>query len=114
MVPPEIQKVLVTGIPKKNEEYGACIELGPQAVLRYFWEIISQVKDKSLGDADISDLDKLPKNKIKELGGEDYTQKAKKNTGKIKSDLYWDKEGNVYSVPKKGGVPQWIDWIPRD
>ncbi len=46
LVPPEIQKVLVTGIPKKDEEYGACIELGPQAVSRYFWEIINQVKEK--------------------------------------------------------------------
>ena len=70
--------------------------------------------DEDLGDANIKDLDKLPKNKIMELGGEDYTQGIKRNTGKSKSDLYWDKEGNVYSVPKKGGAPQWIDWIPRD
>ncbi len=47
LVPPEIQKVLVTGIPKKDEEYGACIELGPQAVSRYFWETINQAKKDS-------------------------------------------------------------------
>ena len=68
---------------------------------------------KDLGDADIKDLDRLPKSKIKELGGEDYTQGAKRNTGKSKSDLYWDKEGNVYTVPKNGGPPQWVDWLPR-
>ena len=68
---------------------------------------------KDLGDADVKDLDRLPKNKIKELGGEDYTQGAKRNTGKSKSDLYWDKAGNVYTVPKNGGPPQWVDWLPR-
>ena len=67
-----------------------------------------------LGDADISDLDPLPKNKIDELGGEDYTQALKRESGKSKSDLYWDEEGNVYAVPKKGGPPQWVDFIPRN
>ena len=101
LVPPEIQKVLVTGIPKKDEEYGACIELGPQAVSRYFWEIISQVKDKSLGDADISDLDKLPKNKIKELGGEDYTQKAKKILERVNPIYIGIKKGMYTQFLKK-------------
>ena len=71
-------------------------------------------KLKNLGDADIKDLDKLPKNRIKDLGGEDYTQGAKRKTGKSRSDLYWDKEGNVYSVTQKGSPPQFIDWIPRE
>lgn len=60
-----------------------------------------------------NDLDKLPDDKIDEAGGEDYTQKTKRGSGKSKSDLYWDKEGNIYSVPKKGGPPQWVGYIPR-
>ncbi len=48
LVPPEIQKVLVTGIPKKDEEYGACIELGPQAVSRLFNQIVQEIKNNNL------------------------------------------------------------------
>lgn len=48
----------------------------------------------------------LPKEKIKEMGGEDYTAPLKKQTGKSKSNLYWDPStGRVYSVPNSGGQP---------
>lgn len=58
-------------------------------------------------------IDKLPNEVIDELGGEDFTQGTKRGSGKSKSDLYWDKDGNIYSVPKKGGPPQWVDFFPR-
>ncbi len=67
----------------------------------------------SLGDAQVKDLKPLPKNKIEELGGEDYTQPTKKDGGKSKSDLYWNpKTGDVYTIPKAGGPPQYIDTLP--
>ena len=70
-------------------------------------------KTKNLGDAKVKDLKRIPKNKIKELGGEDYTQPTKRDGGKSRSDLYWNpKTGDVYSVPKGGGIPQWVDNIP--
>ncbi len=41
---------------------------------------------------------------INEKGGEERTRELKKDTGKSKSDLYWNpKTGDVYSVPKHGG-----------
>lgn len=57
----------------------------------------------------------MPKDKIDELGGEDFTREVKKQTGKSKSDLYWNpKTGEVYSVPKKGGEPEHVaDVEPR-
>jgi len=70
-------------------------------------------KAEDLGDADIKDLDKLPQDVIRENGGEDFTQELKKESGKSKSDLYWDKEGKIFAVPKNGGPPQWVGWIPR-
>lgn len=66
-------------------------------------------KVKDLSDANINDLDRLPQDVIDKNGGEDFTQELKKEGGKSKSDLYWDKEGNIYTVPKKGGPPQWMD-----
>jgi|GEM_PF-4419477 hypothetical protein len=40
--------------------------------------------------------------------------RRKKEGGKSQSDLYWDKDGNVYSIPKNGSSPpQIVDWIPR-
>lgn len=57
----------------------------------------------------------LPKEKIKEMGGEDYTAPLKKQTGKSKSNLYWDPStGRVYSVPNSGGQPQWVDNVDPD
>ena len=74
-----------------------------------------QPKDKAdqLGDADFKDLDKLPQDVINENGGEDFTQELKKEGGKSKSNLYWDKDGNIYTVPNNGGAPQWVGWLPR-
>ena len=45
-------------------------------------------KAPNMGDALIKDLQKLPKNKIKELGGESATSKMKKFTGGSKANLY--------------------------
>ena len=60
-------------------------------------------------------LKRLPKEKIDELGGEEYTREVKKQTGKSKADLYWDsKTGNVYSIPKHGGEPEWVDKVDID
>jgi len=61
----------------------------------------------------VKDLKRLPNDKVKELGGEEYTQPAKANTGKSKADLYWNpKTGDVYSIPKGGGPPEHVDTIP--
>ena len=58
-------------------------------------------KTKNLGDAKVKDLKRIPKNKIKELGGEDYTQPIKRDGGKSRSDLYWNpKTGDVIRYPK--------------
>jgi hypothetical protein len=55
----------------------------------------------------------LPDSKIKDLGGEGYTQSIKDKTGKSKADLYWNpKTGEVYSIPKSGGTPEYVDTIP--
>ncbi len=66
-----------------------------------------------LGDADVNDLQRVPDVVIKENGGEDFTQEIKKEMGGKRSDLYWDKDGNVYAIPKSGGAPQWVTTIPR-
>lgn len=58
------------------------------------------------------DLKRMPKGKIDELGGEDYTSQVKEKTGKSKSNLYWNpKTGDVYSVPNGGGEPEWVDTV---
>lgn len=59
---------------------------------------------------------KMPKKVIDDLGGEDYTQEVKRNTGKSKSDLYWNpKTGDVYAVPKNGkGEAEWVDNVEVD
>ena len=61
-------------------------------------------------------LKKMPKKVIDDLGGEDYTQEVKRNTGKSKSDLYWNpKTGDVYAVPKNGkGEAEWVDNVEVD
>lgn len=43
------------------------------------------------------------------------SEEPKKQTGKSKSDLYWNpKTGEAYSVPKKGGEPEHVaDVEPR-
>jgi RHS repeat-associated protein len=67
----------------------------------------------SLSDANPKDLRKLPDNKVEELGGEGYTQGAKKDAGKSKANLYWNpKTGDVYTKPNASNVYQWIDKIP--
>ena len=55
-------------------------------------------------------LKRLPKKIIDNKGGEEWTRELKKETGKSKSDLYWNpKTGDVYSVPKRGGgEPEWV------
>jgi len=67
----------------------------------------------SLGDAEIKKLKPLPDKMIKELGGESYTQPIKGSGGKSKSDLYWNSQtGEVYTVPKNGGPPQYVTTLP--
>ena len=55
-------------------------------------------------------LKRLPKKIIDNKGGEEWTRELQKETGKSKSDLYWNpKTGDVYSVPKRGGgEPEWV------
>lgn len=66
-----------------------------------------------MGDVDIGDLKRLPNNKVKELGGEEYTQRAKSDGGKSRSNLYWNpKTGDVYVVLNGSNIPQYIDTIP--
>ena len=75
----------------------------------------SNFDDKGAGKAPVQtkDLKRLPDNKVKDLGGEGYTQPTKAKTGKSKADLYWDpKTGDVYSIPKSGGTPEYVDTIP--
>jgi len=76
----------------------------------------------SIGDLYIwakngGNLKRLPDSVIDELGGEEWTQEVKKQTGGSKSDLFWDpKTGEVYSVPKgkRGAPPQHVaDVDPR-
>lgn len=69
---------------------------------------------KELGDIDVKELERVPDNIIEQLGGEDYTQKQKKDGGKSHADLFWDRKGNIYTLPKKGKVPQYVTTIPRD
>ena len=70
-------------------------------------------KTKDGNDVKVGELKRLPDNKVKDLGGESYTQPTKSKTGKSKSDLYWNpKTGDGYSVPKNGGPPQYVDTIP--
>uniref|UniRef100_UPI002593E628 hemagglutinin repeat-containing protein n=2 Tax=Megasphaera TaxID=906 RepID=UPI002593E628 len=60
-------------------------------------------------------LKRMPKRKIDELGGENYTQGLKRKVGKSHSDLYWNpKTGDVYAVPKekgKGQEPELVDTV---
>lgn len=56
----------------------------------------------------------MPDNIIEQLGGEDYTQKQKKDGGKSHADLFWDRKGNIYTLPRKGKAPQYVTTIPRD
>jgi RHS repeat-associated protein len=59
-----------------------------------------------------SELRRLPDSIIRDLGGEDYTQPLKKYAGGSGSDLHWDPStGEVYAIPKRGGVPQHVDTI---
>ena len=55
-------------------------------------------------------LKRLPKKIIDNKGGEEWIRELKKETGKSKSDLYWNPQtGDVYSVPKRGGgEPEWV------
>ena len=63
-------------------------------------------------------LKRMPKRKIDELGGENYTQGLKRKVGKSHSDLYWNpKTGDVYAVPKekgKGQEPELVDTVDPD
>ncbi|EOH99484.1 hypothetical protein UAW_00636 [Enterococcus haemoperoxidus ATCC BAA-382] len=71
-------------------------------------------KNRDLDDVKAKDLKRLPNNKVKDLGGEEYTQDVKGKSGKSKADLYWNpKTGDVYSIPKKGGPPTYVDTIPK-
>jgi hypothetical protein len=101
----------------------AVTEYGPQ-----LFQIAERIGDAFQGDGggsnsssnnnwdpnkpDISKLKRLPKKIIDKLGGEEYTSQVKENVGKSMSDLFWNpRTGDVYSIPKNGGQPQWVDTI---
>ena len=102
----------IDGIPKTIAEYsediGAWLDTNGDT-------IGSEIQDFIVWAKSGFELKRMPKDKIDELGGEDFTQEVKKQTGKSKSDLYWNpKTGEVYSVPKKGGEPEHVaDVEPR-
>ncbi|MGX7243645.1 hypothetical protein ACWOC1_02220 [Enterococcus quebecensis] len=67
-------------------------------------------KDRDLDDVKAKESKRLPNNKVKDLGGEEYTQDVKGKSGKSKADLYWNpKTGDVYSIPKNGEPPTYVD-----
>ena len=102
----------IDGIPKTIAEYsediGAWLDTNGDT-------IDSEIQDFIVWAKSGFELKRMPKDKIDELGGEDFTREVKKQTGKSKSDLYWNpKTGEVYSVPKKGGEPEHVaDVEPR-
>ena len=102
----------IDGIPKTIAEYsediGAWLDTNGDT-------IGSEIQDFIVWAKSGFELKRMPKDKIDELGGEDFTREVKKQTGKSKSDLYWNpKTGEVYSVPKKGGEPEHVaDVEPR-
>jgi hypothetical protein len=56
-------------------------------------------------DVPIKDLRRLPDDVIKEMGGETWAQKIKRQTGKSAADLYWNpKTGKIYTVIKRKGL----------
>ena len=69
-----------------------------------------QIQDLIVWAKSDRQLKRLPKKVINEKGGEEWTWELKKDTGKSKSDLYWNpKTGDVYSVSKHGGgEPEWV------
>lgn len=88
-----------------NEEAGAWIDSTKTA-------IGNTLQDMYIWAKSGGKLKRMPQGKIDELGGEDWTSQVKEKTGKSKSDLYWDpKTGDVYSVPKNGGPPEWVDTV---
>ena len=103
---------MIDGIPKTIAEYsediGAWLDTNGDT-------IGSEIQDFIVWAKSGFELKRMPKDKIDELGGEDFTREVKKQTGKSKSDLYWNpKTGEVYSVPKKGGEPEHVaDVEPR-
>ena len=102
----------IDGIPKTiaefSEDIGAWLDTNGDT-------IGSEIQDFIVWAKSGFELKRMPKDKIDELGGEDFTREVKKQTGKSKSDLYWNpKTGEVYSVPKKGGEPEHVaDVEPR-
>ncbi len=58
LVPPEIKNILIIGFPKRKEEYGACVELGPQVISRLFIDVIAKVKGKSYKKYDPKEIEK--------------------------------------------------------
>lgn len=62
---------------------------------------------------DLNDLDRVPEEVINANGGESFTQGLKRKCGKSKTDFYGDKDGNIYAVPKTGGVPQLVGQLQR-
>ena len=65
-------------------------------------------------DPPVGNLKRLPDPWIERLGGEDYTADRKKDTGGSRADLYYDPDTRrIYSVPKGGGEPQYVDDLPE-
>ena len=75
----------IDGIPKTIAEYsediGAWLDTNGDT-------IGSEIQDFIVWAKSGFELKRMPKDKIDELGGEDFTREVKKQTGKSKSDLY--------------------------
>ena len=103
----------IDGIPKTIAEYsediGAWLDTKGDT-------IGSEIQDFIVWAKSGFELKRMPKDKIDELGGEDFTREVKKQTGKSKSDLYWNpKTGEVYSDPKKAANLSMLQmWNPEN
>ena len=96
-------------IKKLINSTGAILDATGQWISDTGEYIGDQVQDLIVWVKSNRQLKRLPKKIIKDKGGEEWTRELKKETGKSRSDLYWNpKTGDVYSVPKRGGEPELV------
>ena len=101
--PLELTKQIINETGATINESGQWISNTGEYIGDQIWDLIVWAKSGR-------QLKRLPKKIIDNKGGEEWTRELKKETGKSKSDLYWNpKTGDVYSVPKRGGgEPEWV------